>query len=73
MGDSALLQPGDWVGWLNFQQAKSRGWLEAFGPGPFPVVRVEGQKVVLMTRAGEQEISATRLAWRPRQVDPVLA
>jgi hypothetical protein len=26
-------------------------------------VRVEGQKVVLMTRAGEQEISAAWLAW----------
>jgi hypothetical protein len=66
MGDRALLQPGDWVGWLNYQQAKARGWVKDFGPGPFPVVRVKGDKDVLRTQAGERAISSASLAWRPR-------
>jgi hypothetical protein len=57
-------RPGDLVHWKDGRHALALGWAEAYGPGPFVVVRVVDKShlgipacVVLRTRLGEREIN----------------
>src|SRR5215475_4269606 len=64
-----LLRPGQKVRWRDPRHARALGWEEAYGPGPFEVVRVVDKSrqgippaVVVKTRRGEREINEVWLA-----------
>jgi hypothetical protein len=68
-------RPGMRVGWRDPRHAHALGWLEAYGPGPFEVVRVVDKAdqgipaaVLLRTHLGEREINAVWLAPAPEGV-----
>ena len=60
--------PGQWVRWRQPWHAHAIGWADAYGPGPFEVVRVvdkSGQgipaAVVLKTDLGDREVNTVWL------------
>ena len=64
-----LPEPGQKVYWRCRRHAHALGWAHAFGPGPFPVVRVVDNSeqalpagVVVQTLLGEREINEVWLA-----------
>jgi hypothetical protein len=64
-----LPRPGEEVRWRQPWHANVLGWLESYGPGPFPVVRLVDKSelglpagVVVMTKLGEREINVVWLA-----------
>ena len=57
------------VGWLDPRHARALGWEDAYGPGPFEVVRVVDKSplgippaLIVKTRLGEKEINQVWLA-----------
>jgi hypothetical protein len=57
-------RPGDLVHWKDSRHARALGWADAYGPGPFVVLRVVDKNhlgipacAVLRTRLGEREIN----------------
>ena len=61
--------PGQKVRWREPRHARALGWEDAYGPGPFEVVRVVDKSrlgippaVVVKTRLGEREINKVWLA-----------
>jgi hypothetical protein len=59
-----LPPPAHKVRWRDPRHARALGWEDAYGPGPFEVVRVVDQSpqgippaVVVKTRLGEKEIN----------------
>jgi hypothetical protein len=64
-----LPEPGQQVHWRCHRHAHALGWAHAYGPGPFPVVRVVDKSqqalpagVVVRTLLGEREINEVWLA-----------
>jgi hypothetical protein len=64
--------PGQKVCWRDRQHALAIGWLAAYGPGPFEVVRVVDKShldippaVVVRTNLGEREINLVWLVGEP--------
>jgi hypothetical protein len=64
-----LPRDGQRVRWRDLAHARSAGWLDVFGPGPFEVVRIVhkydlglASGLVLRTKLGEWEISEVWLA-----------
>ncbi len=58
------LRPGDLVHWKDHRHAHILGWADAYGPGPFVVVRLVDKShlgipacAVLRTKLGEREIN----------------
>jgi hypothetical protein len=67
-----LPQPGQLVRWRCRRHADAIGWAWAYGPGPFPVVRLIDRSehdippgVIVRTQLGEREINTVWLvtAW----------
>ncbi len=57
-------RPGDLVHWKDSRHARALGWADAYGAGPFVVLRVVDKShlgipacVVLHTKLGEREIN----------------
>ncbi len=70
------LRPGQLVAWRNMQQVRAFGWVDAYGPGPFVVVRVVDRSsqelpagLLLRTPEGVREVNALWLA----PIDPAAA
>jgi hypothetical protein len=64
-----LPRPGQKVRWRDPEHAHAIGWLDAYGAGPFEVVRIVDKSdqdlpagVVLLTWLGEREINEVWLA-----------
>jgi hypothetical protein len=64
-----LPRPGQQVRWRQPEHAHALGWQDAYGPGPFEVVRVVDKAdlgipagVVVKTDLGEREINEVWLA-----------
>ena len=67
-GMSKVPEAGQWVRWRQPRHAYAIGWADAYGPGPFEVVRVvdkSGQgipaAVVLKTDLGDREVNTVWL------------
>ena len=60
-----VAQPGQWVRWRHPRLALARGWFNAYGPGPFQVVRFGGGNngtgavtYIVQTALGERPLSS---------------
>jgi hypothetical protein len=65
-------QSGQKVGWRDPEYARALGWADAYGPGPFEVLRAIDRSglglpaaVVLQTALGEREINEVWLEPAP--------